>query len=308
MKGKSMRTPTALALTAASLALVLSLPGCVAKSKYEEAQKQNEQLKKDADTAKAQALAAGAATAEAQATIDEVQRSLVELRAKELQAIRTSLVVAQEGKTSGKREELKAEIDEIRKAVKANLDKLALLTKQKAEAEKKVGALSTQVTTLERLVGELQRSLEEKEATLAELEKRVLELQKTTEELKTTVAEKEAEIVDREQKMAIAYVVIGTKKELEKAGLIEKKGSILGLGGSWKQTGLFDESLFRKIDVRNNTEITIPAPPDKIRILTSHPKDSFEVTPQETSWSKLKVKDVDAFWKGSRYLIVLVPG
>ena len=293
---------------AASLALLLALPGCVAKSKYEEAQKQNEQLKKDAEMAKAQAMSAGAATAEAQATIDEVQRSLVELRAKELQAIRTSLVVAEEGKTSGKREELKAEIDEIRKAVRANLDKLAAVSRQKAEADRKVGALSNQVTALERLVGELKRQLEEKEATLAELEQRVLELQKTTEELKTTVAQKEAEVVDREQKLAVAYVVVGNKAELEKAGLIEKKGSVLGLGGSWKETGRFDESLFRKIDIRNDTEITLPARPDKIRILTSHPKESFEVGAQEPNWSKLKIKDPDAFWKGSRYLIVLIPG
>ncbi|MFI5181506.1 MAG: hypothetical protein ACHQPI_08965 [Thermoanaerobaculia bacterium] len=301
----SMRTSTSLA---ASLVVLLSLSGCVAKSKYEESQKQNEQLKKETETAKAQAMAAGAASSEAQATIDEVQRSLVELRAKELQAIRTSLVVMQEGKTSGKREELKAEIDEIRKAVRANLDKLAVVTRQKNEAEKKAGVLSTQVTALERLVGELKRSLEEKEATLAELEQRVLELQKVTEELKTTVAAKEAEIVSRDERLAVAYVVVGTKAELEKAGLIEKKGSVLGLGGSWKETGRFDENLFRKIDVRNDTEITLPAPPNKIRILTSHPKESFEVTPQAPTWSRLKVKDVDAFWKGSRYLIVLIPG
>lgn len=293
---------------AASLVLLLSLSGCVARSKFEESQKQNEQLKKESETLKGQAMAAGAATSEAQATIDEVQRSLVELRAKELQAIRTSLVVMQEGKTSGKREELKAEIDEIRKAVRANLDKLAAVTRQKNEADKKAGILSTQITVLERLVGELKRSLEEKEATLAELEKRVLELQKVTEELKTTVAAKEAEIVDRDQKLAIAYVVVGTKAELEKAGLIEKKGSVLGLGGSWKETGRFDENLFRKIDLRSDTEITIPALPDKIRILTSHPKESFEVTSQAPKWSRLKIKDVDAFWKGSRYLIVLIPG
>ncbi len=305
MKGKTMRVSSSVA---GSLAILLALSGCVAKSKLDESQKQNEQLKKEAETLKAQAMAAGAASDEAQATIDEVQRSLVELRSKELQAIRTSLVVMQEGKTSGKREELKAEIDEIRKAVRANLDKLAQVTRQRNEAEKKAGILTTQVTALERLVGELKRSLEEKEATLAELEQRVLELQKVTEELKTTVAQKEAEIVDRDQKLAIAYVVVGTKAELEKAGLIEKKGSVLGLGGSWKQTGRFDETLFRKIDVRTDTEITIPAPPNKIRILTDHPKESFEVSPQAPSWSLLKVKDTAAFWKGSRYLIVLIPG
>ncbi|HUM01593.1 MAG TPA: hypothetical protein VL084_04865 [Thermoanaerobaculia bacterium] len=289
-------------------ALLLGLPGCVAKSKFDESQKQNEQLKKEAETLKGEVQSVGAANTEAQATLDEVQKSLEDLRVKELKAVRTSLAIAQEGKASGKREELKAEIAEIRKAIQLNLEKLATVTRQKNEAEKKAGVLATRVTTLERLVDELKRSLEEKEAMLAELEEKVLQLQKTTEELKTTVAAKEAEIVDTQEKLATAYVVVGTKKELEKAGLIEKKGSILGLGGSWKQTGKFDEALFRKIDVRKDTEVTFPAPPDKVRILTQHPKESFELTVQPPNWTKLKILDATAFWKGSRYLIVLIPG
>ncbi len=289
-------------------ALLLGLPGCVAKSKFEESQKQNEQLRKETETLKGQVQSVGAASAEAQATLDEVQKSLEDLRAKELKAVRTSIAIAQEGKASGKREELKAEIAEIRKAVQLNLEKLATVTRQKSEAEKKAGVLQARVTTLERFADELKRSLEEKEAMLVELEQKVLQLQKTTEELKQTVAAKEAQIVDTEEKLATAYVVVGTKKELEKAGLIEKKGSVLGLGGSWKQTGRFDEALFRKIDVRKDTEVTFPAPPDKIRILTEHPKESFDLTPQPPSWSKLKITDSAAFWKGSRYLIVLIPG
>jgi chromosome segregation ATPase len=295
-------------LAAGLAALLLGLPGCVAKSKYEESQKQNEQLKQETETLKGQVESVGALNTEAQATLDEVQKSLEELRAKELKAVRTSIAVAQEGKASGKREELKAEIAEIRKAVQANLEKLATVTRQRNEAAKKAGVLGARVTALEKLVAELKSSLEEKEAMLVELEQKVLQLQKTTEELKQTVAEKEAEVVDTQQKLATAYVVVGTKKELEKAGLIEKKGSILGLGGSWKQTGKFDEKLFRKIDVRTETEVTFPAPPDKIRILTEHPKGSFELTTQPPSWTKLKILDAAAFWKGSRYLIVLIPG
>ena len=293
---------------AALAALLAGLSGCVAKSKYEESQKQNEQLKKEAETLKGQAQSLGASSAESNATLDEVLKSLEELRVKELKAVRTSLAVMQEGKASGKREELKAEIDEIRKAIKLNLDKLATVTRQKVEAEKKAGVLEAKVTTLERLVDELKRSLEEKEAMLVELEQKVFQLQKTTEELKTTVAAKEAEIVSREQQLATAFVVVGTKKELEKAGLIEKKGSVLGLGGSWKQTGRFDETLFRKIDVRTEKEFTFPALPEKVRILTDHGKDTYELGLEPPNWSRLKVKDPENFWKGSRYLIVLVPG
>jgi chromosome segregation ATPase len=257
---------------------------------------------------KAEVASAGAANTEAQATLDEIQKALADLRTKELKAIQTSIAVAQEGKASGRREELKAEIEDIRKAVHVNLAKLAALSKQKKEADAKVAALEGRVTTMGRLIDELQRSLESKEAMLTELEQKVLQLQQATEELKTTVAEKEAEITSQEDKLATAWVVVGTKADLEKAGLVEKKGSILGLGGSWKQTGLFDEKLFRKIDVRKETEFPFGSPANKVRILSSHAKGSFELVADPPKGSILKVTEPDKFWQGSRYLIVLVPG
>jgi DNA repair exonuclease SbcCD ATPase subunit len=295
-------------LAAGLAVLLLGSVACVSKSKYEESQQQNQQLKKEADSLKAEVTSVGAANTEAQATLDEIQKALADLRTKELKAVQTSIAVAQEGKASGKREELKAEIEDIRKAVRANLAKLAALSKQNKESNAKVAALEGQVTTMGRLIDELRKSLEEKETMLVELEQKVLQLQATTEELKTTVAAKEAEITGQEDRMATAWVVVGTKADLEKAGLVEKKGSILGLGGSWKQTGLFDEKLFRKIDVRKEKDFPFGAPPDKVRILSSHAKGSFELVADPPKGSLLKVTDPDNFWQGSRYLIVLVPG
>ncbi len=194
-----------------------------------------------------------------QTTLDEVQKSLEDLRVKELKAVKTSIAVAQEGKTATaqKRDELKNEIEEIRAAVKANLAKLEALQKQKKASDAKA-------TTLERLVAELRASLEEKEATIAALEQKTQELTKTTEELKTTVKEKEevvkekeAVIADRETQMSTAYVLIATQKALKKAGLVEKKGSVLGLGGNWQRTGQFDETLFKQIDTRKESEFAI---------------------------------------------------
>jgi DNA repair exonuclease SbcCD ATPase subunit len=295
-------------LAAGLAVLLLGSAACVSKSKYEESQQQNQKLQKEASSLKAEITSVGAANTEAQATLDEIQKSLAELRTKELKAVQTSIAVAQEGKASGKREELIAEIEDIRKAVRANLAKLAALQKQKKESDAKVDALEGKVTTMGRLIDELRKSLEEKETMLVELEQKVLQLQQVTQELKTTVAAKEAEITGQEDKMAVAWVVVGTKTDLEKAGLVEKKGSILGLGGSWKQTGLFDEKLFRKIDVRKEKEFPFGAPPDKVRILSGHLAGSFELVADPPKGSMLKVSDPDKFWQGSRYLIVLVPG
>src|SRR5664279_1489022 len=109
----------------------LVLTSCVWKKDLEKVQAENKTLTEEKARAQKELSAAGAATAEMQGTLDEVQKGLEELRGKELKAIRTSIAVAQEGKSAGaaQREELTAEIAEIRKAVAANLAKLATLQK-----------------------------------------------------------------------------------------------------------------------------------------------------------------------------------
>ncbi len=286
----------------------VALVACVSKKEFEQLKTENKTLGEEKQRSQRELGAAGAATAEMQSTLDEVQKSLEDLRVKELKAVRTSILVAQEGKAApGKRDELKAEIEEIRNGVKANLAKLSALEKQKKTSDQKV-------TTLERLIGEMRRNLEEKEATITALEEKTLVLAKEAEELRGTVKEKEAvvkekdaTIADRESQMSTAYVLIATQGALKKAGLVEKKGSVLGLGGNWQRTGQFDETLFKQIDTRKETEFPVGAAPDKARVLSDHPKDSYALAGTSPKASTLTVTDAARFWKGSRYLVVMLP-
>jgi chromosome segregation ATPase len=302
---KALRLTRISALTFAALVLT----SCAWKKDLDQVKAENKTLNEEKQRSQRELGAAGAATAEMQSTLDEVQRSLEDLRVKELKAVKTSIAVAQEGKsaTAQKRAELKGEIEEIRNVVKANLAKLETLQKQKKASDVKA-------TTLERLVGELRRSLEEKEATIAALEQKTQELTKTTEDLRTTVKEKEAVvqekeavIADRETQMSTAYVLIATQKALKKAGLVEKKGSVLGLGGNWRRTGEFDETLFKQIDTRKETEFAVEAAPAKARVLSDHPKDSYTLAGTGPKASTLTVTDAARFWKGSKYLVVMLP-
>jgi DNA repair exonuclease SbcCD ATPase subunit len=281
--------------------LPFTLVACVSKKEFEQVKAENKTLDEEKQRSQRELGAAGAATAEMQATLDDVQKSLEDLRVKELKAVRTSLAVAQEGKAApGRREELKAEIEEIRNVVKANLAKLSALQKQKNTSDQKI-------TTLERLIGEMRRNLEEKEATIAALEEKTLVLAKEAEELRGTVKEKEAAIAERESQMSTAYVLIATKSALKKAGLAEKKGSVLGLGGNWQRTGQFDETLFKQVDTRKETEFAVGAAPDKARVLSDHPKDSYTLAGTGPKASTLTVTDAARFWKGSKYLVVMLP-
>ena len=75
---------------------------CVSKKDFEKVQAENKTLSEEKQRTQRELGAAGAATAEMQSTLDEVQKSLEDLRVKELKAVRTSLAVAQEGKTAAR--------------------------------------------------------------------------------------------------------------------------------------------------------------------------------------------------------------
>jgi hypothetical protein len=252
--------------------------------------------------------AARARNVEMQATLDEVQNALEDLRAKELKAIKTSIAVTQEGKTStGTRETLKAEIEEIRKAVRTNLEKLDALERANRASDERVAAL-------ERLVRELHRQFEEKEETVAALEEKTRELTQTAEGLRGSVKEKEqaveqmrAILADREAQLAAAYVLIAPRGVLQKVGFVERRGSVLGLGGSWQRTGQLDETLFRQIDIRKVRAFDVAAPAGRALILSDHPKDSYTLAAVSPMESTLTVRDAARFWKMSRQLIVMLP-
>ncbi len=104
-------------------------------------------------------------------------------------------------------------------------------------------------------------------------------------------------------------MAVASTKVLREKGVVEKRGSVAGLGGRWIETGKFDPEVFREIDVTKETEVTIPAPASKVRIVTGQPKESYEIVDggPDSKSSKLAVKDPAAFWKGDRYLVVMIP-
>jgi len=294
------------------LAAALALGGCGWKKEIEQLKADNQKLSQEKAQLEGQLTSAGVESTEMQATLDEVAKSLEELRAKELQIVKSSIEVVQEGKPrSTQRDELKTEIETIKKAIAENLQKLAKLEQEKKDAlakakasGQKVVELEGKVTSMERLIGEMKASLEEKTTMIAELETKVLGLTQTVEQQTATIAEKEGVIENQTKTINTAHVAIAGQKELEKAGVIEKKGAFLGMRGSWVQTGKFDTDLFKEIDVTKETEFAIAAPIKKVMVISSHPKGSYELVAADEKNTTLKITDAAAFWSGEKYLVV----
>lgn len=294
------------------LAAALALGGCGWKKEIEQLKADNQKLSQEKAQLEGQLTSAGVESTEMQATLDEVAKSLEELRAKELQIVKSSIEVVQEGKPrSTQRDELKAEIETIKKAIAENLQKLAKLEQEKKDAlakakasGQKVVELEGKVTSMERLISEMKASLEEKTTMIAELESKVLGLTQTVEQQTATIAEKNTVIEGQTKTINTAHVAIAGQKQLEAAGVIEKKGAFLGMRGSWVQTGKFDTDLFKEIDVTKETEFSIAAPIKKVMVISSHPKGSYELVAADEKNTTLKITDAAAFWSGEKYLVV----
>lgn len=249
-----------------------------------------------------------AADAEASATLAEVQASLEDIRGKELKILKKTLDVNREGQArTSTREHLAGELETIRTAIRHNLDRLARLESQRKADGKKMASL-------ESLVAELRSSLEEKDSTIATLQKSMEDLNGKVHEqegvilARDTLIREKDDLIDSKTKMLnTGYVAVAGKKVLKQKGVVEKKGSILGLGGTWQETGKYDPAVFREIDTTKEEELTIPAPAAKVRVLPGHPGESYRIVSGGPAVSTLKVTDHDAFWRDSRYLVVMIP-
>lgn len=311
MKRNVLAFPGIAAVTVAGLLAA----GCVSKKEHEQVKSENVKLTEEKQKLEQKVTAATGETAEMNATLDEVQKALEDLRGQELKVIKSSIEVVQEGKPqSTRREQLQSELDTLKKAVKENLAKLEKLEKERKAAQAKAAALGEKsavlegkVTALERFVAEMKRALEEKEALIAELETKVLNLTQTVETQAGVIKEKETVIDTQTKEINKAWVAIATKTTLREKGIVEKKGSVAGLGGNWLETGKIDPELFKEIDIRQDKEFAIAAPLKKVRVLSDHPKDSYElVAAEDPKATTLKVTDPARFWTGSKKLVVMM--
>ncbi len=243
-------------------------------------------------------------TRELEVALLEVQNGLAEIRGQELAAVRTSIRVAGEGRASQTlREELRAEVSTIRDAVRTNLAKLARLEEKSRES-------GLRIASLEKLTAELRRSLEEKDALAGVLDQRVRELSATVKTQAASLKEKDAALREGDARLAkktkeanTAWVAVASKRTLAQKGVVARAG----LGGAWTQTGRFDPDVFREVDVTRDLFVEIPAPAKSIRVVTAQPKESYRIVDADAKTSKLEVADAEAFWRGERYLVVMLP-
>jgi predicted RNase H-like nuclease (RuvC/YqgF family) len=189
-----------------------------------------------------------------------------------------------------------------------------LLTENKklvASLQAKLKKSNLRVSELEKMVENFKAQIEEKDAEIialnTQLEKMKIDISQLNE--KVTVlsdeSQKKSETIEQQKnELNVAWYCFGSKEELVKNNVVEKIGGFVGLGKSVKMKSSFNHDYFKKVDIRNFSEITLMV--KKAILITTHPDGSFHFTGTEKKVENLVIDKPDEFWKASKYLVIQV--
>ena len=102
-----------------------------------------------------------------------------------------------------------------------------------------------------------------------------------------------------------AFFTSGTIRELKKEGVLEKEGGLFGIGGAEALKKDFREDCFSQIDIRKMRSIPVNNA-RMVKLVTSHPKDSYEFKKLKDRVTSLDIVDPEKFWKASKYMVLAV--
>ena len=184
---------------------------------------------------------------------------------------------------------------------------------QIANLEKK---LKLQPAQFRATINSLKKSLEEKELAIEELSyelgmqasvldsirARVVDLELANDSLLQQIDEinvqmeaKQDVIDEQDATINAGYYVLGTQSELKKSGILVKK----------KVNPKVDARKFTKIDIRKNKELDLKTTKN-VKLASLHPENSYTIEVNKFGSRTLKIKDPNAFWKQTRYLVIVL--
>lgn len=187
-----------------------------------------------------------------------------------------------------------------------------LLTEQKQRIDNLNAQLRKQKNTnkeltafIEKLQTRISEQEEEIQLLTTELQKHKIiidNLNRNLDELNKKNQDKDERILKIEEEKNAAYYIIGERKELLEKGIINRKGGFLGIGKRSVASSDSELKNYSKIDIRKVPEIQLPG--TKIKILTSHPSESYRLESDEKRPTRLVITNPSLFWQKSKFLVI----
>ena len=289
-----------------NLSIIILLLVAIASSCNVERSEKYQTLLAERDSLYTEAVAAQGGFNQAINTINEIEEALESVRVAE----GIIMMESEEGDTN----QAVSEINAIQQTLQENRDKIAKLekelanqTSQSAALNKSVARLKKQLEEKDAYIASLKEELQQNREEIAQLNTRVTDLNENIKSLNDDIdvlnvqkAVQQATIQNQDAELNAVWVCIATQQVLKEKGIVK---SGLFQGNEINDKG-FDQSQFMQADKRELT--VIPLNTRKATLITTHPEDSYEITDDE-NWSKvLTIKDKEAFWSISKYLVVSI--
>ena len=235
--------------------------------------------------------------------ISEIDKDLAKVRVSSSKKGTVSNVAETEANASSKLETIQTKVRALLSRLNASE---ARVRKMRADELAHAQVDSDQVARLaeyERSIQEMKATVERQQAEIVSLTQRVDSLTSAN----TVLIARTNEMSAREDSV---FVAIGSEKDLIKRGLIKKEGGtklMFGRGKTIVAARHLEPAQFQTISKLNDLTINLPDPNKTYRLITR--QDMHFAEPQDPKKGMVKgtlrISDPNAFWGGSKYLILV---
>jgi septal ring factor EnvC (AmiA/AmiB activator) len=236
-------------------------------------------------------------------SINDIERNLSDITARE--KLITEAPTDEKRMNTDVRDKIMDEIILINNIMEENKKRLASLQEQLKKS-------NTRIASLEETIKMLTVRLEEKEMEISALKEQLMKLNFNIETLNATVDTLRQETVSQSKvisqqdaligEMNTIWYVIGTKKELEEKGIIEKAGGLFS--GEMVMSEMINPDHFTTGDMRNIKKI--PFDGAKATLVTVHAEGTYRLLEENEMYTGVEILDPTEFWKSSRFLVIMI--
>jgi chromosome segregation ATPase len=213
------------------------------------------------------------------------------------------------GETPDRKKQLRDDIVLIQQSLNKQKQRLADLEKRLKQSTNYNSSMQKSIANMKAQLEEQQKTINSLTEQLAAAHIQIKNLNQSVDSLNTVnkavIKEKEAaqeeskQLTNEVNNLNACYYVIGSKKELKDNKIIEtgflRKTKIL--------QGDYEMSYFTKADRRTLNEI--PLHSTKAELMTSHPKDSYQIE-DHGNVKTLHILNPNRFWEKSNFLVIKV--
>lgn len=199
---------------------------------------------------------------------------------------------------------LKNDVQAITEAIAGYKSQIARLEgknrSQSAEFKKMIANLNAELELRSEKITEITDQLAKTNKELAVKLQEVQHLTQNVDSLDKETKSQKMTIAEQDQAIHTANYLIGSKKQLKDAEVISRQGIFCPpIVSSQAQ-----KADFVNVDIRETK--SIPLNTKKAKILSVHPEDSYTLEAGDDGSLTLKINDENAFWKQTKYLVVMV--